>query len=97
MIKILDSPVGICNVCSNCQVKNTGGNNIDEPAFIAPVCIVKGFIIEPLPIDEQVKECTHFKTKNIMDKDINLTEQRELFEEISNIKYDTTSCWFYAK
>lgn len=55
---------GICDNCLNWEWENTGGGGI--PDYPEMICKPKRFILEPLPKDEQVKECEYYKTKEII-------------------------------
>ena len=52
---------GLCDKCNKLKLYNTGGNGIDEPEYIEPMCMAKMQVIESTPPDEQITKCNDFE------------------------------------
>jgi len=52
---------GICDKCKVPKMINTGGNGVHEPSYMELYCKKKDIFIEPLPPEEQIKECDCFE------------------------------------
>ena len=65
-IKEEELSAGLCDKCNKVQPYNTGGDGINEPEYIEPMCMAKMIVVGPLPKDEQVKECEFFEPSEII-------------------------------
>jgi len=60
--KILEPlSAGICDTCKNVTMINIGGSVGNEPAYMELYCKKERIFIEPLPKDEQMKECDNYE------------------------------------